>query len=65
MHICSKIIPGSMAHWSPEAFTSIENECLLDERMILLRQKSESPEASCIFGKDHAILQVGAGTTGV
>ena len=54
-----------MANRSPEALASIERKRLVDERMILLRQMSEPPGASSIFGKDRAILPVGAGTTGV
>jgi hypothetical protein len=40
MQIGSKIIPGGITNRSPEPLTSIESECLVDERMILLRQMS-------------------------
>src|SRR5947209_17226266 len=65
MHIGCEIVQGSMTNRAFHSLASIESERLVDERMILFRQMGESPDPSCIFGKDCAIRQVSRGATGV
>src|SRR5437660_10177731 len=55
MHIGCEIVQGGMTNRPFHSLASIESEGLVDERMILFRQMGESPDPSCIFGKDCAI----------
>ena len=65
MHRGCEIVQGGMANRPFHLLASIESERLVDERMILFRQMGESPDPSCVFGKDCAIRQVSGGATGI